>query len=64
MIRITDLNGRQHLLHSGAIAQVSQPGPAAAWHGTRAFVRLFNGNVIEARESPDEIAQQIAGGEK
>lgn len=63
MIRVTDIYGRQHLLHKDAISQVSQPGDSAAWHGVRAFVRLFNGNVIEARETPDQIAAQIAGRE-
>lgn len=63
MIRVTDIYGRQHLLHKDAISQVSQPRDAAAWHGVRAFVRLFNGDVIEARESPDQIAAQIVGRE-
>ncbi len=59
MICITDINGRQHLLHKDSIHRISQPGDAAAWHGVRAFVRLANGNVIESRQSPDEIAAQM-----
>lgn len=60
MIEVTDLAGRKHWYAATAIAGVSEPGPASAWHGARAFLRLFNGAVIEVREDADEIGRRIA----
>ena len=59
MIEVTDLSGRKHMLALANIARVSEPGDASAWHGVRAFVRLFDGTTIEARESPAEIARSV-----
>ena len=59
MIEVTDLDGRTHYLAPSAIAQVSQPGPSAAWHGIRAFIRLFDGRTMEVCEQPATIAAQF-----
>lgn len=60
MIEVTDLAGRKHWYAAAAIAGVSEPGPSSAWHGARAFLRLFNGAVIEVAESAEEIGRRIA----
>lgn len=60
MIRITDINGRQHLLHKDAIARLTEGGPSSQWHGIRTYVRTFDGTVIEAQETLSEIERRIA----
>lgn len=62
MILITDINGRRHMLNRSAIARISEPGDCAAWHGVRAYVALFDGTIIESRDSVVEIAAQIEKG--
>lgn len=60
MIEITDNGGLRHYLAPASIASVSEAGSSGQWHGIRSYVRLFNGRVIEARETVDEIAARLA----
>lgn len=59
MIRLTDINGRLHFLRPDAIARVSQPGDSSAWYGVRAYVATFDQQLLEVRESVDDILKQI-----
>lgn len=60
MIKIQDTNGQTHYLAAAAIASIAEAGTSSQWHGTRAIVRLFDGCVIEARDTAEEIAARIA----
>lgn len=59
MIELTDMDGRAHYLAPSAIAQVSEAGASAAWHGVRAFVRTFDGRTLEVQETPARIAAAL-----
>lgn len=59
MIKLTDHNGRDHYLAPAAIARVSEAGVSSQWHGIRSIVRTFEGEILEVRESSNEIAQQV-----
>lgn len=60
MITISDIDGRKHYLHPDAIARISEAGASSAWHGIRSIVHMFDCRLIEARELPTDLAQQIA----
>lgn len=62
MIQITDMSLRKHYLHKDAIARVSQAGPNGS--GIGAYVKMFDGQTIEARESAEEISRRIEEGRK
>lgn len=57
MIKVNGLNGRLHYLHPDAVASIIDAGPN--WHGIRAYVRTFDGKVIEATDSAEAIASSI-----
>lgn len=59
MIRVTDINGKAHLVNAQGILQVQEASAASHWHGVRAYVRLFDGRTIEARETINEISLLI-----
>ena len=59
MVRIRDLNARQHSIARDAIAQLSEAGPSAGWHGIRTFVKLFDGSTIESTDTLDFIEAQM-----
>lgn len=59
MIRVTDLNGQTHLLHPDAIARITEAGVSGKWHGIMAYVKTFDGQTIEARESALEIGLAV-----
>lgn len=59
MIKLTDYNGRDHYLAPAAIARVTEAGVSSQWHGIRSIVRMFDGETVEVRETPDEIARQV-----
>lgn len=59
MIKLTDYNGRDHYLAPAAIARVSEAGLSSQWHGIRAIVRTFEGETLEVRDTPAEIAKQM-----
>ena len=64
MISISDHNGRAHHLALAAIARVSDSSDSGKWHGIRAYVHLFDGEVIEAREEVAHILRQIEAEER
>lgn len=55
MIRITDANGRPHLLAPSAISSITGATEAARWIGIHSYVRTSDGRIIEAKETLDEI---------
>lgn len=59
LIQIEDFNGRRQYVSAGAIAQITEAGASSQWHGIRSIVRLFDGRVIESRDSADELAAAI-----
>lgn len=60
MIKITDLNGRTHLLSPSVIASISGAGASAGLHGIRAFIHTTIGQKYEVRETVAEIERQMA----
>lgn len=61
MIRITDINGLAQLIAPLAIARLVEAGTSSQWHGINTYVHLFDGAVVEARETMADIARQKAG---
>lgn len=59
VIRVTDLNGRTHLLAPAVIATVSEAGASAGWHGIRALIHTTTGAQYEVRETVAEIERQM-----
>ena len=59
MIKITGYNGRTHYVDAAAIAKISEAGVSSQWHGIRCIVKCFDGSVIEAGDSADQIALAI-----
>ena len=59
MIQLTDINGRTHAIHPDAIAHLVEPGTSGKWHGVNCYVKTFDGDAIEARESISEVMGQI-----
>ena len=55
MIQLTDINGSTHFIHLRAIARLVEPGASGMWHGINCYVKTFDGDTIEARESVSEI---------
>ena len=64
MIQLTDINGRTHAIHPDAIARLVEPGTSGKWHGVNCYVRTFDGDTIEVRESVSEIMQTLAATER
>ena len=64
MIQLTDINGRTHAIHPDAIARLVEPGTSGKWHGINCYVKTFDGNTIEARESVSEIMGLIAAAQE
>ena len=60
MIQLTDINGRVHAIHPDAIARLVEPGTSGKWHGVNCYVRTFDGDTIEVRESVSEVMQLLA----
>lgn len=63
MIKITDYKGRTHYVSPSAIAKISEAGVSSQWHGIRCIVKCFDGSIIEAGDTADEIAAAIAAAE-
>ena len=55
MIKLTDINGRTHAIHPDAIARLVESGTSGKWHGVNCYVKTFDGDTIEVRESVYEI---------
>lgn len=59
MIKLTGYNGRVRYLAPAAIASVTEAAVSSQWHGIRAIVRTFDGQTLEVRDTPEEIAKQV-----
>lgn len=59
MIRLSTSCGIEFVAAEN-IARITEAGVSSQWHGIRAIVRLFDGGVIEARESAQDIARLLA----
>ncbi|KPM65552.1 hypothetical protein HB13667_11575 [Pseudomonas putida] len=59
MITLTGTNGNKHYLAPAAIAVVTEASASSQWHGIRAIVRTFDGQVLEVREQASDIAHSI-----
>ena len=55
MIQLTDINGRTYAIHPDAIARLVESGTSGKWHGANCYVKTFDGDTIEVRESVFEI---------
>ena len=64
MIQLADINGRTHAIHHDAIARLVEPGTSGKWHGVNCYVKTFDGDTIEVRESVSEIMQTLAATER
>ena len=60
MIQLTDINGRTHAIHPDAVARLVEPGTSGKWHGVGCYVKTFDGDTIEVRESVFGIMQILA----
>ena len=60
MIQLTDIKGMVHAIHPDAIARLVEPGSSGKWHGINCYVRTFDGDTIEVRESVSEVMQMLA----
>ena len=59
MIQLTDINGRAHAIHPDAVARLVESGSSGKWHGINCYVRTFDGDTIEVRESVSEIMRML-----
>lgn len=59
MIKLTDIRGRTHAIHPDAIARLVEPGTSGKWHGVGCYVKTFDGDTIEVRESVSEIMRTL-----
>lgn len=51
----TSSGHHRHLLHPDAIATITEASASSQWHGTRAFIKLFDGSKLEVSETIDHI---------
>jgi hypothetical protein len=59
MIVVTDINGRTIYLAPEAIASITEAGTSSQWHGIRAIVKTFDGQLLECRETAEQIARAM-----
>ncbi len=64
MIRVIDIDGGAHYLNPAAIASITEAGASSQWYGVKSIVRLFDGRVVESRETAAEIDAALHKGEK
>lgn len=58
MIQVTDSRGLLRYVPKDRIAQIKEPIAATAWHGIRAIILTTDGQMIEARDTPEAILAQ------
>ncbi len=63
MISLTSTSGTRHYVSTRNIARITEAGASSQWHGIKAFVRTFDGQTIECRETALEIHDAIAKAE-
>jgi len=59
MIELTTNTGTKHYVHKDAIAQITVAGVSSQWHGIRCYVKLFDGTVIDCRDTAAEVASMM-----
>ena len=59
MVEVSRIDGHKVFLAPSAIAQIYEAGASSQWHGIRAYVKTFDGQTIEVRESASEIIAEI-----
>ncbi|MFY3603303.1 hypothetical protein ACOTHZ_11295 [Achromobacter xylosoxidans] len=64
MIKLTDSRGAAIYLAPNAIASIQQAGASSAWHGIRAYVRTFCGEIYEVQQDASEINAEVEAAEK
>lgn len=48
-----------HHVHYQNIARITEAGPSSQWHGIRAIVKLFDGDVLEVEEIADAVRAMV-----
>lgn len=64
MIKLTNTYGKTIFLAVAAIAEVLEASDSSQWHGTRAYIRTFDGRTLELQQSAQEIAKLISAAGK
>ena len=59
MNQLTDINGRTHAIHPDAITRLVEPGNSGKWLGINCYVKTFDGDTLEVRESVSLIMELI-----
>ena len=59
MIKLTTPTGTTRYVAPTAIASIAEAGAGSQWHGIKSYVKLFDGTVIECRETAEEIAKEV-----
>ena len=59
MFKITDSNGKAHYVAAENVARVTEADMSSRYHGTRSFVRMFDGAVIECLQDAHDVAQWV-----
>lgn len=59
MISVTDIDGRLRYLAAGAVARIDEAGPGAQFHGIHAYIRTFDGGLIEVRQTASEVVAAV-----
>ena len=54
-----DYHPQNRAIVTDAIARLVEPGTIGKWHGINCYVRTFDSDTIEVRESVSEIMGQI-----
>lgn len=63
MIKLTSPNSNGYATHYVSpenIARITEAGASSQRHGIRAFVRLFDGDVLECSETADWINNELS----
>jgi hypothetical protein len=61
MIKITSTEGREIYLAPSAIAQITEAASASQWHGIRSYIKTFDGETIECRDTVSEVVAALKG---
>lgn len=59
MIEVSDTYGKKIFLAQDAVSEVLEAAASSQWHGTKSYIRTFDGRTIGVRESASEIAEML-----
>jgi len=59
MIELTTNTGTNQYVSKNAIAQITVAGVNSQWHGIRSYVKMFDGTVIDCRDTAGEVAAMV-----